>query len=221
MILNNLPPGTTIELAAIHKDFVCLQPPPVCSATLPPGICEVPGGSLGGNIDCFDSVAELDISGTGALGSFQRNIFVPLNVEVHTGPRTPGDPVQDFDSDMIRLDGQLFGDPDFDTLQIRGGSQFGLPSPGHTTLTDLGGGQFQVDSFFDVSYEITFVGAPGGQLDGLSGTTQGQIRMSTGNPPPPVVPALSGAWTVVFVAILAGTGVALVTLRRRATQASS
>ena len=33
----------------------------MCSAALPG--CEGPGGTLGGNIDCFDSVAELDVSG--------------------------------------------------------------------------------------------------------------------------------------------------------------
>ena len=36
MILDTLPPGTTIELAAIHKDFICRGaaggPPPTCSA---------------------------------------------------------------------------------------------------------------------------------------------------------------------------------------------
>ena len=71
-----------------------------------------------------------EISGTGALGGFSRTIQLPMNVEVHSAPRNPGDAVQDFDTEMIRLDGQIFGDPDFDLLRIQGGSQFGLPSPG-------------------------------------------------------------------------------------------
>ncbi len=93
MILDGLPAGTTIELAAIHKDFICERGggfPVACSVPIPPGACETQGGSLGGNLDCFDSVAELQVTGTGALNGFNRNLFVPLNVEVHTGPRTPG-----------------------------------------------------------------------------------------------------------------------------------
>ena len=38
----------------------------------------------------------------------------------------------------MRLQGELFGDPDFCTFRVTGGTDFGLPSPGHTTLTDLG-----------------------------------------------------------------------------------
>lgn len=30
-----------------------------------------------------------------------------------------------------------------------------MPSPGHTTLTDIGGGQYRVDSFFDIFTEIS------------------------------------------------------------------
>lgn len=33
-----------------------------------------------------------------------------------------------------------------------------LPSPGHTTLTDVGGGNYQVDSFFDIFTEISLDG---------------------------------------------------------------
>ncbi len=41
---------------------------------------------------------------------------------------------------MYRLQGELVGDPDFCTLNITAGTDYGLPSPGQTTLTDLGGG---------------------------------------------------------------------------------
>jgi hypothetical protein len=82
---------------------------------------------------------------------------------------------------MYALQGALFGDPDFDTLQITGGSLFGMPSPGHTTLTRLGppGSDFNVDSFFDIEYRIDFTGAPGSILEGLSGSTQATVRMTT------------------------------------------
>ena len=92
-------------------------------------------------------------------------------------PRTPGQPGQAFDTEMVALQGQLFGDPDFDTLRIHAGSNFNLPSPGQTTLTQLPSGNFNVDSFFDVSYRITFQGAPGSALEGLGGQTTDSLRM--------------------------------------------
>jgi hypothetical protein len=213
MIMDGLPPDTTIELAAIHKDFICRGQQQTCSVPL--GVsCEVPGGGLGGNIDCFDSTAELDVSGTGALGSFQRTLFIPLAVEVHSAPRTPGDPIQDFDTEMVALQGQLFGDPDFDLLVITAGSDHGLPpSPGHTTLTDNGNGTFAVDSFFDIAYRIDFQGAPGGQLDGLSGGTTGTITMGTGEPPP-IIPGLTAPiWVLIGGLVISGA--AMMVLRRR------
>ena len=44
----------------------------------------------------------------------------------------------------------------------------GLPSPGHTTLTQLPGGDWSVDSFFDITYRIDFVGHPGKSLNGVA-----------------------------------------------------
>jgi hypothetical protein len=37
-----------------------------------------------------------------------------------------------------------------------------------------------VDSFFDITYQIDFVGAPGSVLDGLSGVTLGSVGVITG-----------------------------------------
>ena len=59
------------------------------------------------------------------------------------------------------------GDPDFDLLRISAGSAFGLPSPGHTTLTQRPTG-WAVDSFFDITYRIDFVGRTGGRVGGMS-----------------------------------------------------
>jgi hypothetical protein len=139
--------------------------------------------------------------------------------EVHTGPRNPGDPVQTFPANMFRIQGDLFGDPDFAQLNIRAGTSFGLPSPGQTTLTQLPGGDWNVDSFFDITYRIDFQGAPGGQLDGLSGSTTGTIRMQTGDPHDPFanIPAVSTPWLLAIGALLAVSGMAALTALRRRT----
>jgi hypothetical protein len=126
----------------------------------------------------------LTMTGTGTLAGFNRVILLPAACESHTGPRLPYDPVQSFDTDMFRIQGQIpAGDPDFDLLRITGGTSFGMPSPGHTTLTrQPSGTDWSVDSFFDITYRIDFVGAPGGPLAGRSGSTTATIRMQTGDP---------------------------------------
>jgi hypothetical protein len=185
MIIDGLPPGTTIELDPIHMDFICGESGDICSLPLPPGECEGEGGSLGGNFDCFESTLDLTVTGTGNLEGFNRHLAVPISCEVHTGPRNPGDPVQTFANDMYRLQGELFGDPDFCTFRVTGGTDFGLPGPGQTTLTDLGDGTFAVDSFFDITYQIEFEGCPDSQLADLAGTTTATLLMRTLMPAPP------------------------------------
>jgi len=190
-IIDGLPPGTTIELDGIHKDFTCCESfCQLCTVALPPGECEMLGGILGGHAECFESTLELDVSGTGDLTGFNRHLSVPVFCEVHTGPRNPGDPVQTFPADMYRLRGELFGDPDFCTFRITGGTDFGLPGPGYTTLTQLPSGDFAVDSFFDITYQIEFEGCPASPLADFQGTTTATIRMQTGRDP--VLPSCVG-----------------------------
>ena len=168
MIVNGLPPGTTIIVGIEHARFICGGQSP----------CEVPGGTLGGNIDMFDSTLTMTMQGTGALAGFSRQMALQVQCEVHTGPRLPGQPIQTFPTDFFSLAGGLVGDPDFELLQVVGGTNNGLPSPGSTTLTQLPSGDFNVDSFFDIEYRIDFVGTPGGALGGTSGSTTGTILMS-------------------------------------------
>ncbi|MCP3958608.1 MAG: hypothetical protein GY719_12215 [bacterium] len=179
MIIEGLPAGTTIELDPSHWSFFCETTP-----------CSVTGGGLGGGTELFGSTLEIELRGTGALTGFQRNLQLPATTQTDTGPQSPGAPVQEFDTEMVNLTGNLPpGDPDFAQLTILAGSANGLPSPGHTTLTDQGDGTFVVDSFFDIDYQIDFVGAPGGQLDGLSGSTQGEIRVTACDRQGPEAPA--------------------------------
>lgn len=202
MIIDGLPPGTTIELDASHQEFG--------------QIMTMPGGNLGGEIEQFQSVIILNMQGTGDLNGFSRTVVLGgVPVETHIGPRNLGDPVQSFDTEIVSMQGQLFGDPDFDLLTIRAGSNFGLPSPGQTTLTRLGppGSDWAVDSFFDIEYEIDFQGAPGSILEGLSGTTQGQLTMQAGGPSG--IPAVSD-WGIATMALLTLIGGTLVFRRQAA-----
>jgi len=183
VISDGLPAGTTIEMAAIYKDFICGDGISMasCTAALPPATCEGAGGSLGGNVGCYSSVLELDISGTGTLAGFSRFITVPIFTEVNTEARTPGNSFQSFDTEMVQFTGQIFGDPDFCVFQFFAGSANALPSPGHTILTEFPGGNWNVDSFFDITYQIAFQGCPGSSLEGFAGISGGTIHMETGD----------------------------------------
>ncbi|MBM4336189.1 MAG: hypothetical protein FJ108_09775 [Deltaproteobacteria bacterium] len=223
-IIAGLPPGTTIQLAPIHKDFMCrepgsISPPGSCTVSMPPGTCEAAGGSLAGTVDCSPTTAEFELTGTGDLAGFHRIVSVPLQMEVHAAPRTAGAPIQSFDTAMMFLQGQLPpGDPDFDLLRITGGQFHGMPSPGHTTLTLRPSGKYEVDSFFDITYRIDFIGAPGGPLAGSSGSTTGTIRMETGSTSAvPAVPKPS--LTLVGLILLAGAALFIPRLRRKAASA--
>jgi hypothetical protein len=180
-IIDGLPSGTTIELEPINGDFLCRELFR-CSLPLTSGVCEIEGGTLGGDGHCYESTLDLQVTGTGALAGYQRHLSVWLLSEVHTDPRTPGDPVQSFRSDVFRLEGELFGDPDFCTIRLVAGADYGLPSPGQTTLTQLSSAGFEVYSFFDLTYSLEFQGCPGSPLYGYMGTTTGTLRMETGTP---------------------------------------
>lgn len=164
-IIDGLPAGTTVEIAgrlgSFFDIFVELDP--------------------AGERQSWKAVAVLPLKGTGDLSGMNREVQMQMAGKTRTGERPLGEAEQDFQSEMLQLQGQLPpGDPDFDLLRITAGSEFGLPSPGQTTLTQLPGGMWAVDSFFDITYRIDFVGAPGGLLAGRSGSTTGTVRIRTG-----------------------------------------
>jgi hypothetical protein len=201
-IIDGLPPGTTIRLDPIHSRFF--------------NELVIPGGPLGGATETFDSFIDFEVTGTGDLATFSRLLTIQVQCETATAPRSPGNAVQDFDTEMVSMNGSLVGDPDFDSLTITGGSTVG-PSPGHTTLTRLGppGSDFQVDSFFDIAYRIDYVGAPGSVLAGLSGSSTSNLVMSLPSASA-TVPA-SRPWGRMAVAALLVLATAGVLVRRRVT----
>jgi hypothetical protein len=181
MIIDGLPPGTTIELGAEHREFF-----------------NITRGSdgAGGEIENFNSILTLHLTGTGEAMGYNRFLTMQTQDQTHVFADTdPRSHVRSHATDFLGLQGQLPpGDPDFDLLRVTAGTGFGLPSPGHTTLTQLPSGDWHVDSFFDITYEIEFRGAPGGPFAGMSGSTTGTIRMQAGEPfiPEPTTLCLFG-----------------------------
>jgi hypothetical protein len=187
MIVDGLPMGSQVNIAATHET--------------PTNYAEQAGGTLGGTRSAGGGpLFTWQMTGTGVFAAFNRTIVMPgggsvasffdpaftvsgSNYEVHAAPRMLAAPVQTYATDMFRMFSQIIGDPDFDLLRFTAGTDFGMPSPGQTKLTQVGP-NWNVESFFDVTYRIDFVGRAGGTFSGMSGSTTRTVRLQIGEPVP-------------------------------------
>lgn len=142
-------------------------------------VVEVPGGGLGGTQSQFDGIIVMAMTGQGTLAGYNRLVQMQVSCVVDWAPRIPNNAFQAFSATVVSMTGQVLGDPDFNSINFISGAVFTLTSPGQTSLTRQGpmGDPFEVASFFDLDYEISFVGAPGSILEGLSGTTRDQAEL--------------------------------------------
>lgn len=169
-IVDGLPLGSTIQINASFGNFS--------------SVVELPGGILGGTFSNYDAVLLLNMTGTGLFASYSRFIALPLpnppstnTQQISWGPRVPFAPVQTFPANLQRLQGQIFGDPDFDLLRITGGTDFGMTTLGQAQVV-TSFGNWAVSGYFDLNHRIDFVGSPTGPFAGMSGSTNRQRRFT-------------------------------------------
>ena len=160
VILDSLPDGTVVHVGATHGYFLCNAPRGAAEGKNP---CTLGGGQLGGQIETSASTVKLTFSDD---DGWSRTVFVSADFEVHTAQ---ADATQKaFETQMNNLQGTAApGDVDFAKIEIIAGSDAGFPGKGFTRITDLGGGQAKVDSFFDLGGTMRIVGTPGGRFDGV------------------------------------------------------
>jgi hypothetical protein len=102
-------------------------------------------------LETFDSVldAKVDIG----LGPVAVTLTGPVDVIVFG---KVGNTTGTFDTEMISM--SLSGSAGGSNIQIRESPT--LTSPGQTDIVDLGGGLYQIDSFFDIVTELSVDGGP-------------------------------------------------------------
>ncbi|MCP3982091.1 MAG: hypothetical protein GY716_22525 [bacterium] len=105
----------------------------------------------GNEIETFDSTVEGEVD----LGGGPQPVTLSGPVTIVTYGKT-GNTTGTFQTEILSM--SLTGDAGGIPIEIRESPS--LPSPGQTTITDLGGGQWQIDSFFDVFTELSVAGGP-------------------------------------------------------------
>jgi hypothetical protein len=127
-----------IQLTNVHHlAFTATFPPPPLGTT---------------NIHGFGSTVNMMLSTDSGNNFFPQS--APGNVMVQVFHDSDLGNTSFFDTEMLQLD--LSGGTLPAGVMIRESPT--LPSLGQTSITDLGGGQYRIDSFFDVFTELSFDG---------------------------------------------------------------
>jgi len=151
-ISGNTPPGPPITFPDPTDPTIDIELVSLSLTSADPVVVPLPESSSGETFQIdsfFDVFTELRIDGQ----SFTVDSFFDITYRV-----TPGNTTGSWDTEMVsmQLSGQAApGGPP--VILIRSPA---LPSPGEIVVTDLPGGDFQVDSFFDIFTEISIDGGP-------------------------------------------------------------
>jgi hypothetical protein len=136
---------------------------------------------------------------TGPSGS-----TIPLHGEAKLDYTTPWDPTQPLPSGSSSFQATM-GEFDLDNAGVGVAIHVTQVPPGTVAVTDTGGGNFRINSFFDIFTELS--------LDG--GTTwtpaSGPLSLSGSSVPEPT--------TLIVWSLLGGCGIAVVSWRRKRTAA--
>lgn len=209
---DNLPPDGVYLGIDIHQiyggpalQFLLTLPahaPIAAMVDIRAGGAGLPGTTPADEVETFGStltaMMDVTVNGVSQIGGpqpiFASGPFGSVQTVVYD---KIGNPDGDYDTEMLQLN--LSGTTPLGGFMIRESPT--LPSPGHTTITPLPGGLFQIDSFFDVFTELS--------IDG--GATWMPSHDGAGNP-------ASGHMVLVpepSRALLALVGIAAIGLRRR------
>lgn len=145
-----------------------------------PGADMYPGSPLGGGLSVGNDLLEVEIFGEGAWSSFHRSITVPVQTFINWSPEAVHQPKQGRAADLYFLYGEVAGDPDFSLLRISGGTGFGMPSLGHSVIEKQPSGDWKLDSSYDLTYRVEWLGAQGSALAGQGGATQSVLGLQSG-----------------------------------------
>ena len=192
-----LPPtdGVYRTAAQVHAEFDAPLPPIIMENILHQAVFVRLREEFGPDeLEEFDSILRADVTISGN----------PVGQVELTGPVTTmvfgkvGNTTGTFQTEMISM--SLTGNVGGGIVEIQESPT--MPSQGETTITDLGGGLYHIDSFFDVFTELR--ADFGGGFSPWVPQTNGPSRVDLG--PDPAIPEPAGLGLI---------GIGLVALRKR------
>lgn len=159
-----VPGSVKAYLLVHHRQWICGE-----------SGCSQPGGTLGGDVEIFNSTLDIEIRGAGPWAGYVGHVSLSADTVTATGPRDPYAPQQDFPNEMVSLIAQGFAVGDLDYIIITAGTNNGYQSDGWTSIQQVDSYTYQVDSQFNIEYGIELSG--NGPLAGLAGSSVGYVDM--------------------------------------------